>query len=80
LTLVWSAQAALSWDKLMTVVPGEPLLRALSAAAEGGNRQWANASQGAALQEQALRVMATSFLGVLLMCCSCVANVLLMCC
>jgi hypothetical protein len=56
------ALAALSWDKLMTVVPGEPLLRALSAAAEGGNRQWTNPSQGAALQEQALRVMATSLI------------------
>ena len=58
------ALAALSWDKLVVVVPAEPLVRALSAAADaqGGKRQWANPSEGAALQEQALRVMAGTLL------------------
>lgn len=58
------ALAALSWDKLVNIVAPDLLVRALSAAADGkgGKRQWANPAEGAALQEQALRVLATSLL------------------
>ena len=58
------ALAALAWDKLVAVVPTEPLVRALSAAADGksSKRQLATPAQAAALQEQALRVLATTVL------------------
>jgi len=58
------ALAALSWDKLASVVPAEPLVRALSAVAdaESGKHRMATASDGAAVREQALRVLASPLL------------------
>ena len=52
----------LSWDKLVAVVPADALFRVLSSVADGLCGKCTSSGESAAVQEQALKVLASPFL------------------